>query len=510
MKSAKYLLIIFIIPSYSLIAAADTSTSQITLVTKEAPLAKFEEETRPLLYAIVSPDNRRIVYGGELEKQPVKPGDNSYYLVNHCAMINGVPGKRYDSVNVSDIGCKFSPNGKRLAYVAGTKEKKNFVVLDGVEGPGGCTTGFRLVFSPDSKQFANTGWNNDAKKDVVFLNGEKVGEYRGVDDLVFSPDGKRLAYWASTNEGKHFVVADGKEGKYYDSVSGLVFSQDSKHVMYNARSGGKGIIVKDEIEIAESNSLQYSVFSPDGNRMACVFKEGDKKYVVADGNRGKLYANITGLIFSPNSKRYAYAAWYDHSMCAVIDGVEQKSYEWVMNISFSPDSNRAAYSAGPEEEDFKCCVVVDGVEGKRYGSIPDAMFPEGISPPVFSPDSKSVGYVVFADNKCRMVVNGVEGKYYDEIRKETIGGWSKWDKSFVFGPDGKVAYWAKIGINTPGFIVRGPKWLKDKWMVVVNGVESKDYDGYPLDSRLVFENPNLHSFVAFRDMTMFLVEIEIK
>jgi WD40 repeat protein len=500
MKSVKYVLVVYIMLSYVFISAADSTAHKITLIIKETPLDKFEKGKPIRSDAIVSPDNQRIVYG-EYE------GTNGNW-----AVINGQPGKRYESF--SGIGFVFSPNGKHLAYVAGTKERKMFVVLDGNEGIGGYT-GINPVFSPDSSQVANTAWDNNSMKEVVFLNGEKIGEYRGIvkrggadSGLVFSPDGKRMAFLAFTDDGKYFAVVNGKEGKYYDAridgkyydaiieSQGVVFSQNSQHIVYTVKRGKTGVIIRDETEIVESNDLVFAVCSPDCNRIAYISKEGGKKRVNVDGNQGKLYNNITALSFSPDGKHFVYAAWYDDSMCVVSDGIEQKSYRWVMNIAFSPDSKHVAYSAGLKGEQNKCCTVVDGIEDKSYSNKPWEELPEGISPPAFSPDSKRIGYVVVMGNKAWMVIDGTEGKHYDELRKETIGGRNyKWDKSFVFSPDGKIAYWAKQG---------------DKWMVVVEDIEGKGYWGYPADGRLVFENPNLLSFVAFRDMTMFRVEIEIK
>jgi len=179
-------------------------------------------------------------------------------------------------------------------------------------------------------------------------------------------------------------------------------------------------------------------------------------------------------------------------MYVVVDGQEQKNYRWVMNITFSPNGERVAYSAGIMGG-YGDCVIVDGVEGRRYISQ-DPYANLKISPPIFSPDSKHVAYVVEMKDKGWVVVDEVEGRHYDEIRKETIGGWDKWDKSLVFSPNGRIAYWAKQGYG---------------WMVVVDGVESKEYWGYPKDGKIVFEGPNLLHFVAFRDMEMFRVEIEI-
>jgi len=502
MKSLNYLLIISIVLSYVFIATTDTSASKITLVTKETPLVTFEKGKPIHGEAIVSPDNRRIVY-----REFESPSGGR-------VVANGEPGKRYDSFSAIDP--IFSPNGKRLAYIAGTKEKKMFIVLDGNEGIGGYT-GINLVFSPDSSQYTNTAWDNEAMKEVVFLNGEKIGEYRGIvkrggsdSGLVFSPDSKRLAYLAFTGDGKFFAVVNGKEGKYYDAtIDGkhygpiieaqkVAFSNDSRHIVYTVKRGNAGVIVRDETEIAESNNLNFALASPDCNRIAYLSGENGKKSVTVDGIQDKVFDNIsiTEMKFSPDGKRFAYTAWFDDFMCVVIDGKEQKSYSWVMNVTFSPDSKRIAYSAGLKGERNECCVVVDGVEGKRYSNKPWEEFPEHISPPVFSPNSKCICYAVVKGNESWMVVNGVEGRHYDELRKETIGGRNYiWDKSIVFSPDGKIAYWARQG---------------NKWMVVVNDIESKAYWGYPADGRIVFEDPNLLHFVAFRDMQMFRVEIEIK
>jgi len=68
-----------------------------------------------------------------------------------------------------------------------------------------------------------------------------------------------------------------------------------------------------------------------------------------------------------------------------------------------------------------------------------------------SPDSKRVAYVAPHGDKRLVVVDGVEGKEYDD--------WA----AAVFSPDSKrLAYAAQRG---------------DKWLVVVDGVEGKECDG---------------------------------
>lgn len=488
MKSAKYLLIISAALCVIFIAyylkADDNNSSNISLTTKEIFLSKFEQQIEFHQDIAVSPDNKRIAFI-QLE------GTGGF------AIVNGVRGKVYDRKYFTLVGCTFSPDSKHLAYPAGTNEKKNFVVLDGEEGPGGFSRIGYPVFSPDSRQLSYYTWDSNSKKEIVFLNKEKLGGYERITYLSFSPDGKRLGFVAGEGN-KELAIVDGKEGKYYNYVRGFMFSNDSQHYIYKAWNNKKGIIVKDGIEISESNSLETAIFNPDFSRTACIYKEGDKKFVIVDGKSSKQYDNITELKFSPNGQSFAYAAWNisgsGRTMHVVLDGQEQKKYEWVKDITFSPNSERIAYLAGIKGKNEQC-IVVDDNEGKKY--IQKLGIPNyNVSPPVFSPDSNHVGYIVEMGDKSWIVVDKIEGRHYDKIRKETMSGWYKWDKSFTFGPDGKVAYWAaKKGYG---------------WMVVVDGVESKAYWGYPEDGKIVFEGPNLLSFVAYRDMEMFRVEIEIK
>lgn len=229
--------------------------------------------------------------------------------------------------------------------------------------------------------------------------------------------------------------------------------------------------------------------------MAYISEKAGKKFVVLDGEQGKLYnkVSVKDLKFSPDGKRFVYSAWGDDGMCAVVDGEEQKFYRWVMNINFSPDSKRVAYLAGLMGEYIEQFVVVDGIEGRRYR--PHGWFANlSISPPIFSPDSKHLAYVVQTKDESWVVVDEVEGRHYDEIRKETIGGVDLWHDSLVFGPDGRIGYWAR---------------RDRKWRIVVDGVESKEYWGYVQRSKLVFEGPELLHGVGFRGRELVRIELEI-
>lgn len=454
--------------------------SNITIVTRETSLVKFGEGRPIRADAVVSPDNRRVAY---IQFEARSSGR---------VVVNGVPGKLYDVF--SGVDCVFSPDSQRLAYVAGQKGRKLFVVLDGAEGTDGYTGIGNLTFSPDSQRFAYKAWDNDARKYFVFLDGKKSKPYDGIKrPLVFSPDSKRLAFAASLG-GKKLVVVDGSDGRGYDSIlAGPLFSTDGKHVTYTAKCNEKGVIVRDEVEKGEFGGFGFSLLSPYSKRMAYISENVGKKRVVLDGKPGKQYDNVTKLKFCPDGKRFAYLAWDDDRMCVVVDGREQQFYEWADNITFSPDCKHLAYSAGAIGKYIEQFVVVDGIESKRHKSQ-DAYAIFNISPSLFSPDGRHIAYVVEIKDKSWVVVDEVEGRHYDEIRKETVGGWNKWDKSLAFSPNGRIAYWAK---------------RDNKWRVVVDGVESKEYWGYLPKSKLFFKGPNLLHAVAFQGREIFHIELEI-
>ena len=100
-----------------------------------------------------------------------------------------------------------------------------------------------------------------------------------------------------------------------------------------------------------------------------------------------------------------------------------------------------------------------------------------------SPDSKRVAYEAKRGHKQLVVVDGVEGKEYDGAA------------NLVFSPDSKrVAYEAKRG---------------DKWLVVVDGVEGKEFDGFLKSSGLVFDSPSQLHTLALRGDEFLRVEVKI-
>ena len=154
---------------------------------------------------------------------------------------------------------------------------------------------------------------------------------------------------------------------------------------------------------------------------------------------------------------------------------------------FSPDSRRIAYvvPSGGINALFlslgsRLRVAVDGKEEREYlGIMKDT--------PVFSPDSKRVAYgaAITRGKTQAVILDGQEGNFYDGI--EVDGG-------LVFSSDSKhLAYRALR------------HW---KQVLVVDGIESKEYSMFLAGSKLIFDTPTtLHTLTGGNEVLCLDIEI---
>lgn len=407
---------------------------------------------------IVSPDGKRVAYiAGEGAYDPEFGEDEAWE--KYTVVVDGKPGKRYTYIKDP----QFSPDSRRLAYLT-----RDLVVVDRVEGErfgngsnlpanGDIRDIFQLGFSPDGKSYAYVASNYKAEgPSYIVINGKKLKSYGQVAEPLFSPDSKRIAYKARIdNPYGELVVLDGQEGKLYTHIGHLTFSPDSKRLSYIAESGsGKGA----------------------------------NRFFVINGKNGKSYAGIGDGKFSPDSQHFLYIARIDGSkQTVVVDEKEGKHFD-AWNIAypiFSPDSNRVAFVVKPHNPDVKNgeqFVVVDGQEGKRYSEV-------WLQCPKFSFDSKHVAYAANNGIGWFVVIDGKEGKPYSFV------------SGMIFNPsDSQLAYVAYTG--TKQFVVHGENIGKQydqiadllfsadgktlayaaytkkskKWFVVINGQEQSEFD----------------------------------
>ena len=208
----------------------------------------------PVFYAIYpgtpvfSPKNNRYAYIAYKNKDQV------------VVVVDGNVSRIYE---VAD-NFTFSPDGSRYAFRA-QQNNKQYVVIDGNSSPAynGILIKDNFLFSPDSKRFFYTAYKDDTC--VAVIDGkENSNAYNLIEKVKFSPDSSHYAYKARVEkkitEEKWCVVKDNVAGEIYDEIFDIIFSFDSKHMVYAAVKDKQMVMVLDGKEIAEADVMGYPVF----------------------------------------------------------------------------------------------------------------------------------------------------------------------------------------------------------------------------------------------------------
>lgn len=223
-----------------------------------------------------------------------------------------------------------------------------------------------------------------AGPDTVVLDGEVVArpyETRwGVKwGMTLSADGSMLAYSMSRGEVSR-VVVNGKESEDYESTSTPVASADGKTIAFRARKEGQEFVVVNGRAGPRYDSVTDPALTPDG-KVVAYGAETEDGWVMVLGDRTVPVAvphDPFLVSLSPDGRRHAYVSLPGKK--AVIDGKEDPPFESVGRVAFSPDGAHVAYAAKIGGKDR---LVVNGKSFDAPGRRTD---------PVFSPDSKMVGY----------------------------------------------------------------------------------------------------------------------
>jgi Tol biopolymer transport system component len=434
-----------------------------------------------------------------------------------------------------------SPDGMRMAYASLEESGRGHMVIDGKAGKGYAGLAGKPAFSPDSRRMAYIAMNTQNQWVVAVDDGENPDKHPSVKghagvspELCFSPDGRRLAYVVVAESGgavKQAVVVDHQEGAKYDAVDGLVFSPNGQRLAYAAKTGNRWAVVVDGREGRRHDSVFTGtpVFSPDGRHLAYGGREGNRSFVVVDRKRGRDYDDLGGMVrFSPDSTKVVYSPNVGKRRAVVVNGDELGLYERVDDSSFvfSANSKRLAYKAGDANSWF---VVVDGKRGRTYA---------GVGRPVFTPDGRRV-----AHSACERCGGGAGNTpaMFVVVDGERIGAeYTDIDDRIEFSADGsRMAFAAKRG--TAQFVVVDKKEEKayagvmseslefspsgrdlvyvaanhaGSGFVVVSGVEGKEFDAVGLrgfegsllqGGRVLFEDDRSFRYLACERERVYLV-----
>ena len=267
---------------------------------------------------VFSPDGKRLAYIAQEGSQ-------------RFVVLDGKPGAKYEAIYKGTL--TFSPDGKRLAYFAGRGSMRT-VVLDGAEGmPHKDAMMSTLRFSPDGTKLAYAAQLESGKWAVV-VNGKAgaafdyIGSFTGVN---WSPDSRRLAYAGLVDKQWGAVVDDA--GFPYDAIASMVFSPDSRRAAFQAQTDGKWVVVVNASDGTYSSRLKSDsvlnetlAFTPDGKYLLYGAMTNGRPHMVVNGQPAQSFYeaiwNINGgriIVDTPRS--FSYIALKDRKMYLVRETV---------------------------------------------------------------------------------------------------------------------------------------------------------------------------------------------
>lgn len=394
-------------------------------------------------------------------------------------VLDGKPHVACDEILPASLA--FSPQGGRLAYTARKHSWRGrdfagtvaVVVLDGKEGQP-CTAVLEAKFSPDGRRFAYVAQADNYcvlvvdGATVLKCPGDPRRDYAPLGGLEFSPDGRRLAYHLvefADGKRRDRVVVDGTAGEPFDFLvraggARLIFeSPDVLHYLalkYSPDERSADLLLVSErltpTRIASARGLgrldfttdaiNSFIVSPDGRRAAWLRRSAKGWHLVVDGRPGDEWDDISAksLTFSPDSRCVAAIARRGDKFCVVAEGTAHKAYDEVVlgSLLFGPDGRRLAYVARDRQTFF---AVLDGQESRGYTYVKEL---------TFSPDGRRFGYVARLEAREVVVVDDREVGMHDQA------------SHLRFTPDSAhCSYVAREGPRGELVVIGDRKWRVD-------------------------------------------------
>jgi hypothetical protein len=255
--------------------------------------------------------------------------------------------------------------------------------------------------------------------------------------VVVSPNAGRFAYIRpAMGRRKMTAVVDGKEEVGVDWIANnsIVFSADSKHYVYQAKSDLATWLVVDGVAGKEWERIEDWSMSPTG-KLALAGSEKGKTVGIVDGKEQVAYEHLRIAAF-PENGQVVWIGWNKAGECAMRGQKQGRVYGAVYDVRI--DGGRVAYRA---LHDGRFMIVANGEEGRKYDEI---------SGPVLA-----AGHVAYAARRGKVdvvVIDGAEGRPYE------MGDLA----APILSADGK--HWFYVGSR------------RGKAVAVVDGIEKAEWN----------------------------------
>ncbi len=369
--------------------------------------AVFSTEGRHVAITTIKDGKAVVFFGSEMSKPYENVRDlvfrsdyGDYAFVagkdgKESVVVNGESGKSYDGIGKPF----FAPDG-RLIYEA--RANDHWIIVAGKHKSAPFdSSNPRPVMVSDGKRLAFTELHRDTKKNnlrVCSLDLKDCVRGKSYDSVSeFTSDSSRshLAYVVGKDGKKTVVTVDfgqpnivEKEGRWYDEVSIVSFSDRGDHLAYLAKTENKTILVKDglEVPIDKYDTVFEMAMSNNGRTLYSTMVKGKVAAFIDGKKTGKDYNGVNTLSFSPDGINYVFTAGKGDKSVVVINGQETQVFDKAVTPKFSPDGSKIVYRARNNGERF---VVVADLKGRTIREHPHY---EAVWDVTFSPDGKFVGY----------------------------------------------------------------------------------------------------------------------
>lgn len=279
---------------------------------------------------IFTPDGRHISYVA-IKDIPDPASKSSSHKRVYYTMIDHTPGPQFSFIfNSNGLPGRanhlvVSDDGPMALYLTGKPNGRTGEIV--LQSPTGAIKRVAadiapnsIVLTRDARHWAGvqvttnkpTGPKEAATfHHVVYLDGRPGATYDGayVENLRISPDGTRTAFSGVTTRNLFHPVIDGQAGLDYRSAGNYTFSPDSKRLAYVAGNDGKQFLVLDGKEHGPYGDVRHVVFSPDGRQAAWAGQVNQyNARAFLEGQPGVDVPNpgITWMGFSPSDGQLIY------------------------------------------------------------------------------------------------------------------------------------------------------------------------------------------------------------